>query len=495
LLRFIGAKSARNFMEALAEKEVVLEAIRTHETMEPAAGIEECFITGEELHRTVRFASREFAFPMTVFLFDDKIAIISSAEENFALIIESREYTEMQRKLFAMVWSSLQRTTIRVGVLHSLSGTMAISERPLVDAILMAIDEINRRGGILGRRIDPLVIDGASDPATFAREAEDLITKHGVSSVFGGWTSESRKEMLPVFERHDHLLWYPVQYEGLEQSKNILYTGAAPNQQVLPAVDWAAKHLGKTFFLVGSDYVFPRCANAIMQERIEELGATVSGEAYERLGGSNFKTIVRAIVREKPSVILNTINGDSNVAFFRELRSAGVTPKSIPVISFSIAEEEISRMQPASMAGDYAAWSYFQSIPSKENTVFVAGFQTKYGRHRVTSDPIETAYCSVYLFAEAVQRAGTDDVHAVREAARGITFSAPEGLMRIDPDNQHLERFARIGKIRADGQIDIVWSSDAPLKPDPYPKYKSQEQWQAFLDRLYKGWKGHWGKH
>jgi urea transport system substrate-binding protein len=274
----------------------------------------------------------------------------------------------------------------------------------------------------------------------------------------------------------------------------VIYTGAAPNQQVLPAVDWAMKHLGKNFFLVGSDYVFPRSANAIMKERIEELGGKITGEVYEKLGGSNFKEIAAAIKKAKPDVILNTINGDSNVAFFQTLRAAGITPKTIPTISFSIAEEELSRMHPETMAGDYAAWNYFQSIASKENRQFTKNFQTKYGRHRVTDDPIETAYLSLHLFAEAVRRAGTDETQAIREAARGLRFNAPEGTVKIDPDNLHLHRTARIGKFKADGQFAIVWSSETPLKPDPYPKYKSQKEWTQFLETLKKEWKGHWAR-
>ena len=285
-----------------------------------------------------------------------------------------------------------------------------------------------------------------------------------------------------------------MQFEGLEHSPNIIYTGAAPNQQVLPAVDWAIKHLGKKFFLVGSDYVFPRCANEIMSGRIKELKGTVVGEEYERIGGSNFKAIVKKIAQTKPDVILNTINGDSNIDFFKTLRAAGITPKRIPTISFSIAEEEISRMHPETMAGDYAAWSYFQSINAKENAQFIRNFQQRYGKHRVTSDPIETAYCTVDLFAQALRKAGTDDVTAIRESARGIHFTAPEGSIRIDPDNLHLHRIARIGKLKEDGQFQIIWSSESPLKPDPYPKYKSQAEWHAFVEKLRKTWKGHWAR-
>lgn len=492
-VQLVGIDYFSRFLKKLTQGGYTLEAIRTREKdkqMPIQASV--LLETSRKDKRSVCFAPQEFAFPMTMFLFDDSIAVLSSKEESFALIIESSEYKRMQGKLFEMLWNSLQRTTIRIGILHSLSGTMAISERPMVDAMLLAIDEINSHGGVLGRRIDPIVVDGSSDPKVFAKQAEDLITKRDVCSVFGGWTSDSRKTMKPVFEKHHHLLWYPMQYEGLEQSPNILYMGATPNQQVLPAVDWAMKHLGRKFFLVGSDYVFPRSAHEIMKERIRESGGTVVGESYEKLGGNNFKTIIRTLKQANPDVILNTINGDSNVEFFRELRAAGITPKKIPTISFSIGEEEISRMHPESMIGDYAAWSYFQSIASKENAHFVTNFQTKYGRHRVTGDPIETAYIGIHLFAAAVKKAGTDDVGVIREAARGLSFAAPEGRVRIDPHTQHMHRIARIGQVQSDGQYKIVWSSEKPIKPDPYPAYKSEKEWHLFLDALYEKWGKRW---
>ncbi len=489
MTEFVGADQFAAFITKLTKNGFGLEAVcTTTKQTEPIEGMQ----TDTQQKRQIRFASYDLAFPMTMFIFDDKIAIISSSEENFALVIESQEYADMQQKLFTMVWSSLERTTIRIGILHSLSGTMAISERPLVDAMLMAVNEINDNGGILGRRIDPIVVDGQSDPDVFKEKAKELITTHHVCSVFGGWTSASRKTMKEVFEEHNHLLWYPVQYEGLEESPNIIYAGAAPNQQMLPAVDWAVEHLGKKFFLVGSDYVFPRSANEIMKGRITELGGQVVGEEYQKLSGRDFASIVQKIQKTKPDVILNTVNGDSNVELFKELRKAGIYPKTTPTISFSISEEEISNMHPETMAGDYAAWSYFQSIATKENDTFVKNFQTKYGRHRVTGDPIETAYICIYLFAEAMKKAGNDNVETIRQSALGLSIAAPEGEMKVDSDNQHIHRNARIGQIQEDGQFDIVWRSDTPIKPDPYPKYKSKKEWGEFLDMLQNKWGGHW---
>ncbi|MBI4868793.1 MAG: urea ABC transporter substrate-binding protein [Candidatus Wallbacteria bacterium] len=359
---------------------------------------------------------------------------------------------------------------IRVGVLHSLTGTMAISEKSLVDAISMAIAEVNAAGGVLGRKLEAVVADGASDWPTFAKMAEKLITEDRVSSVFGCWTSASRKAVLPVFEKRDHLLWYPVQYEGCESSPNVIYTGAAPNQQIMPAVEWCAKRFGKKFFLVGSDYIFPRTANKLVRAQVASLGGECLGEEYRPLGDKDFAAIVAQIKTTKPDVIFNTINGDSNSAFFKELDAAGLKPESAPVMSMSIAEDELRVIGTQLTAGHYCAWNYFQSVDSPENQKFIAAFKKAYGADRVTDDPIEAAYFQVFLFAKAVEKAGSADVAAVRKAARGLTYSAPGGLVKIDPKNQHTWKVARIGQTQPDGQFKILWASEGPVKPQPYPK-------------------------
>ena len=387
---------------------------------------------------------------------------------------------------------SQAKKPIKIGVLHSLTGTMAISEKSVVDATLMAVEEINRKGGVLGRPIEAIVVDGQSNWQTFAKEAERLITQEKVSTVFGCWTSASRKTVKPVFEKYNHLLFYPVQYEGLEASPNIVYTGAAPNQQIIPAVKWSFDKLGKKFFLVGSDYVFPRTANAIIKDQVAALRGEIVGEDYILLGSVDVKSVIDKIVEAKPDVILNTINGDSNVAFFRELRKAGITPDKIPTVSFSLAEDELRSLKADDMIGDYAAWNYFQSIDSDSNVNFVKNFKAKYGADRVTDDPMEAAYFGVYLWAQAVTDAGSDDVNDIRKAIKNQSLNAPEGTVYIDADNQHTWKIVRIGKIKPDGQFDIVWSSDKPIRPVPYPIYRSQEDWEKFLDDLYKGWNGNW---
>ncbi|RDJ32734.1 MAG: urea ABC transporter substrate-binding protein [Crenarchaeota archaeon] len=381
---------------------------------------------------------------------------------------------------------------IKIGIIHSLTGTMAISEKPVVDSTLLAIKQLNDRGGILGRKVTPIVLDGQSDWNTFANQAEHLIVQEEVDVIFGGWTSASRKTMLPVIEKYDHLLFYPVQYEGLEQSPNIVYTGAAPNQQVIPAVIWAHQNLGERFFLVGSDYVFPRSANEIIKHQIEKLGGEVVGEEYKLLGEKNFDDVIEKISTTNPSVILNTINGDSNVYFFKTLRNNGLTSENIPTISFSIAEDEIRHIGAEYVKGDYASWNYFQSLENESNRDFVTSFKNEYGQDRVTDDPMEAAYNGIFLYAKAVEKAETTSLHNVRNAIKGLTLSAPEGTVGIDPTNQHLAKVIRIGQILDNGQFKIVASSEDPIRPIPYPDYHSKSEWDEFLNDLYVKWDGNW---
>lgn len=358
---------------------------------------------------------------------------------------------------------------LKIGVLHSLSGTMAISERSLVDAVQLAVDEINSQGGLLNRRLIAVIEDGASDPSTFARKAERLIIEEKVCALFGCWTSASRKAVLPVVEEHDHLLFYPLQYEGFESSRNIIYTGASPNQQIIPAVEWCLHELErKRSFLVGSDYVFPRIANKIIRTILPQLGGSCVGETYRPLGDRSFDEVVNQILSSGADVIFNTINGDSNIAFFNALRNVAVTPDTIPVISFSIAEDELRSIGTEFTAGHYCAWNYFQCIDTEENHRFVTAFKNKYGSQRVTDDPIEAAYVGIHIFALAVTKARSTDPRAIREACRGLEYKAPCGLVKIDPDNQHTWTVARVGRILNNGQFDLVWSSPEIIKPNPF---------------------------
>ncbi len=378
--------------------------------------------------------------------------------------------------IFFVFLGCAKEDVIKVGVLHSLSGTMSISEVAVKDATLMAIDEINSKGGLLGKKIVPIVEDGASDWPTFAEKAKKLIQKDKVSVVFGCWTSASRKAVLPVFESLDHLLFYPVQYEGLEASKNIVYTGAAPNQQIMPAVSWLLSKGYKKFYLLGSDYVFPRTANKIIKKQLEKEGGVVVGEEYTPLGHTDYATVINKIKSLRPSVIFNTLNGDSNVAFFKQLKAAGITAKDIPVMSVSVAEEEIKGIGAENIEGHFAAWNYFMSMDTPENREFVKNYKERYGKDRVTDDPIEAGYFGVYLWAEAVKKANTTDVKKVREAVRGVEFKAPQGMVKVEPVNNHTWKIVQIGKVRKDGQFDIVWSSKVPVQPDPFPELVSPDK-------------------
>jgi urea transport system substrate-binding protein len=357
---------------------------------------------------------------------------------------------------------------IKVGVLHSLSGTMSISETAVRDATLMAIDEINAQGGVLGRPIEVIVEDGASDWPTFAEKARKLLQSDRVAVVFGCWTSASRKAVLPVFESNNGLLFYPVQYEGLESSPNIFYTGATTNQQIVPAVEYLLEQGHQRFFLLGSDYVFPRTSNLIINKQLADAGLQAVAEEYTPLGHTEYSTVIAKIRAARPDVVFNTLNGDSNVAFFKQLRDAGFTPETLPVVSVSVAEEEITGIGPENIAGHLVAWNYFQSTQTPDNERFVAAFKERYGANRVTADPIEAGYFGVYLWAQAVEAAGTTDVAAVREAAKGLQFNAPGGPVTIHESNQHVAKTVRIGRVRPDGQVDEVWNSGAPVTPDPY---------------------------
>ena len=299
--------------------------------------------------------------------------------------------------------------TIPVGILHSLSGTMAISEVSVRDAELLAIEEINAAGGVLGKKLKPVVEDGASDWPTFAEKAQKLISTDKVAATFGGWTSASRKAMLPVFERNKALLYYPVQYEGLEASPYIFYTGATTNQQIIPGLEFLKEKLKvKTLFLVGSDYVFPRTANKEIKAWAKANGMKIVGEEYTPLGNTEYATTINKIKEAKPDAVFQTINGDSNVAFFKQFKDAGLDAKKLPVISVSIAEDEVRGIGIENIVGQYVAWNYYQTTTGAANEKFVKAYKAKYGADRVTDDPIEAGYVGVYLWAMAAEKAGID---------------------------------------------------------------------------------------
>lgn len=359
---------------------------------------------------------------------------------------------------------------VKVGLLHSQTGSMAISEQAVLDAEKLAIEEINAAGGVLGCQIEYQEEDGASDPSTFATKAEKLIDQDGITTVFGCWTSSSRKAVKSIFEDYNALLFYPVQYEGMESSSNIVYTGAAPNQQIVPAIDHLIEQGYTKFFLLGSDYVFPRTANMIISAQVENAGLEVVGEEYADMSQTDFAAIIAKIEEAKPDVIINTLNGTGNVSFFKQMSEKNYTSEDYMTMSFSIAEEEVATIGSDILKGHMVSWNYYQTTETEKNEEFVAAYKDAYGEDRVTSDPAEAAYDAVYLWKAACEKAGSfevDDILAAIEEG-GITFDAPEGTVTIDGSNHHLAKPVRIGQVGDDGLIYEVYSTDAPVDPDPY---------------------------
>ena len=358
---------------------------------------------------------------------------------------------------------------IKVGIVHSLSGSLAMSEAPIVDAELLAIEEINAAGGVLGKPLVPIVEDSASDWPTFAEKAEKLIDRHQVAVVFGGFTTESRKAMLPVVSAKDRLLWYPGAYEGEECAKHVFYADATANQQIEPAVDWMLAHKSKSFFLVSSN---ARTVHDVVKARLKDRGGKVAGESFVPFStGANvdMKPVVNDIKKAMPDggVVFSALVGNHNRIFFKELRSENLSADEYPVMSVRLAEEEMAQIGPEFLRGHYATWNYFQSLQTPDNEAWIEKFQKKYGPDRVIGSPMEAAYVMVYLWAQAVEEAGTTETKAVRQAAYNQTFKAPGGAVAVRPNN-HVSRYARIGLARDSGQFEIVSTGDGPIQPDPW---------------------------
>lgn len=365
--------------------------------------------------------------------------------------------------------SSGDGDTVKVGLLHSLTGSMAISEKSVRDAEVLAIKEINAAGGVNGKQIEYVEEDGASEPSTFATKAEKLIDSEGVSTIFGCWTSSSRKAVKPIVEEYGSLLWYPVQYEGMESSSNIVYTGAAPNQQIVPAIDYLLDQGYKKFFLLGSDYVFPRTANMIINAQLEAKGAEAVGEEYADMDQTDFAAIISKIESAKPDVIINTLNGTGNVSFFKQMSEKNYTSNDYMTMSFSIAEEEVATIGADILKGHMVSWNYYQTTDTEKNKEFVKAYKDAYGENRVTSDPAEAAYDAVYLWKAACEKADSFEPEDVIKAVESgeISFDAPEGTVTIQGDNHHLVKPVRIGQVGDDGLINEIYATD-PVAPDPY---------------------------
>lgn len=376
---------------------------------------------------------------------------------------------------------ALAQDTIKVGVLHSLSGTMAISETTLKDTVLMMVDDINKKGGLLGKKVEAVVVDPASNWPLFAEKARELISKEKVSVVFGCWTSVSRKSVLPVFEELNSMLFYPVQYEGEESSKNVFYTGAAPNQQAIPAVEYLMSKDGgevKRWVLAGTDYVYPRTTNKILESFLKSKGVKQEDIMinYTPFGHSDWQTIVADIKKfgsaGKKTAVVSTINGDANVPFYKELANAGIKASDIPVVAFSVGEEELAGIDTKNLVGHLAAWNYFQSVKNPTNDAFIKQWKTFIKNDkRVTNDPMEATYIGFKMWAQAVAQAGTTNVDAVRQAMYGQKVKAPSGFTSVMNTNHHLSKPVLIGEIRPDGQFNTVWQTKGPVKADAWSKY------------------------
>ncbi|MCX7961504.1 MAG: urea ABC transporter substrate-binding protein [Burkholderiales bacterium] len=381
-----------------------------------------------------------------------------------------------------------QQKTVKIGVLHSLSGTMAISETVLKDMVLMAVEEINAKGGVLGHRIEPVVVDPASNWPLFAEKARQLLTQDKVAVVFGCWTSVSRKSVLPVFEELNGLLFYPVQYEGEEISRNVFYTGAAPNQQAIPAVEYLMSKEGgsvRRFVLLGTDYVYPRTTNKILRAFLKSKGIPESDimEEYTPFGHTDYQTIIARIKKfaseGKKTAIISTINGDSNVPFYRELAAQGVKATDVPSVAFSVGEEELRGVDTKPLVGHLAAWNYFMSLKNPENDAwkkrwaeYTKAKKLPYASKPLTNDPMEATYIGVYMWKQAVEKAKSFEVDKVRPAVYGQTFKAPSGFtIKMDEKNHHLHKPVFIGEVRADGQFNVVWKSAGPIKAQPWSPF------------------------
>lgn len=379
-----------------------------------------------------------------------------------------------------------EKEPIKIGILHSLSGTMAISEQSIKDVMMMAVEEINASGGVLGRPLQPVIEDPASNWDLFAEKAKKLLLQDKVPVVFGCWTSVSRKSVLPVFEKNNGLLFYPVQYEGEECSRNVIYTGAAVNQQAAPAVEYLLGKEGgeKTkFYLIGTDYVYPRTTNKILRAMLLAKGIPEKNimEEYTPFHHQDYQTIVSKIKRfcaGGKAAVINTINGDSNVPFFKEFANSGITADSCPVMSFSVAEDELRGLDTKNLVGHLAAWNYFQSVKTPENKKFVKRFKAfakknklPGGSKRVTDDPIFWGYVGLYIWKEAVEKAGTTDVDAVLKALPGLKISTPAGDIIVDRKNHHTAKPVYIGRILANGQFEIIWKSKGLVNPEPWSEY------------------------
>lgn len=395
--------------------------------------------------------------------------------------------------LIAVIIFYRRSEPIRIGVVHSITGSLASTERGVLDATLLAVKEINEAGGILGRQIEAIVADGQSSAHKFGLAVYDLLTHHKVNAIFGCWTSASRKAVKPLIEKFDSLLFYPIQFEGLELSNNIIYSGLTASQQIIPALAWAQKNIGSKIFLIGSDYIFPHAAHEIIRQYAQVNNITIVGEAYIPLGSNKIDEAIKLIQESKPDVIINSINGDSNKYFFNKMRSVGISSVKIPTISLSVDEELIADIGFRLMVGDFIVTSYLHSINSMSNKTFLEKMKSHFGESVLLTDSAVTGYNNVYLWANAVKSVGAfTQIKKIITQIVGKNLNTPFGPLAIDKETHYSLRPVRIGKINYKGECISVWQSQGVIQPIPFPSTTDQKGWEDFLQKKYNQWSQKW---
>jgi len=396
--------------------------------------------------------------------------------------------------LFAFI--NIEQNNIKIGLLYSKTGTMSAEESSIYKAVTFAVEQINQNGGVLNKQIEVIPYDGASDPKEFKKGATELITKYDIDTIFGCWTSSSRKEVKDVVENYNKVLFYPVQYEGVESSKNIIYLGSTPNQQINPTLSYIKQTYGPKVYLVGSDYIYPRIANDYIKALSKYIGLEIIGEQYKILGERNFKKIIDDIEDKKPDVIINTLNGSSNESFFKSLYENNISSSNTPVFSFSLDENSVrdiaKKIDIKTLVGQYGSWNYFNSIKNSENEKLKNDLQKRWGKEFILTDASYSAYMGVKLWAKSVEHAKSYKSEDILQNIKRDGLTYIDGMLYINGQNNHAHRGMKIGKIDKNGQFNIVWESDGIIDPNPYPKFKSKQFWKDIQQKYYKQWDSSW---
>lgn len=398
--------------------------------------------------------------------------------------------------LLVLFLANCSEKKINFGIIHSLTGTYSISVLPVVNAELLAIEEINRKGGLLGYKINPIVVDGKSDWQIFKKETEELLSSKDIKAVIGCFASACRKEVLPIYQKYNKILIFPAQYEGVEESEHILYSGSVPNQQITPSIKWANDNLGKTFFIVSTDSIYQRVSNELIKSVLKVLDAKLLGEEYLLTDSLDTDKVAEKILKLNPAIIINNTVHKTNNALINSLTKYGVLPNKSKILLYKILETEVNKLdKKESLIGSYAVANYFQTLNIPENHEFIKNYKAKYGEQTVISDTMISAYSGIYLWAEAVTQAESFDTNSVRKALYSSTYPSPSGTYYVDSNSLNLWNEVYIGKLNKDFQFDIVWKSDKPIKPVLFPRYKTKKEWLDLEEKYYKENGNNWTKN